>query len=278
MRAFTLAFLTALILPAVLPAQTLERIKEKGEIVFGFRTDAAPLSYVADQQPKGYAPAVCFELAGFIALQLEMEDMEVIFQSVDTENRFDAVASGQVDLLCGAATITLSRRELVDFSIPVYVDGTTVAMQVDGPETLAGLAGMKIGVRSGTTTLEALENSLAADGIDAEVVQFADHPSGMAALSGDAVQAYFADQSILMTLVVGQDKPDDFKVLKEILTLEKHGLAMAKGDDAFRLAVDRGLSELYNNGAMRKIFSETIPSAEPGFALEAMYLLAPTLP
>ncbi len=278
MRAFTLALVAALLLPMAATAQTLDRIKEKGEIIFGFRTDAAPLSYLGDQQPKGYTPAVCFALANVIGAELGLEDLNIIFRPVDTETRFDAVASGDVDLLCGAATITLSRRETVDFSIPVYVDGTTVALLADGPETLAGLAGMKIGVRSGTTTLEALENSLAQDGVDAEVVQFADHPSGMAALEGGAVQAYFADQSILMYMVLQSEDSKIFKVLTEILTVEKHGLAMAKGDDAFRLAVDRGLSQLYQRGIMREIFADTIPAAEAGFALEAMYLLAPTLP
>ena len=207
-----------------------------------------------------------------------MTDIEVIFRSVDTEDRFERVASGEIDLLCGASTITLSRQEIVDFSIPVYVDGATVALKADGPETLAGLAGMKIGVRSGTTTLEALQNSLAAQNIEAEVIQFADHPSAMAALDGDAIQAYFADQSILMNLIMQKPDATDYKVLEEILTVEKHGLAMRRGDSDFRLAVDRGLSELFDSGAIRNTFEQTVPGATAGFALESMFLLSPTLP
>lgn len=278
MRSFIFAFAAALALPTLLPAQTLERIKETGQIVIGFRTDAAPLSYLEDNQPKGYTPTVCFELATNIGAQLDMTDLEIIFETVDTENRFDKVAQGDVDLLCGAATITLSRRELVDFSVPVYVDGTTVALQADGPQSLPDLAGSTIGVRSGTTTLEALTNSLTAANIDAEVVQFADHPSGMAALEGNAIQAYFADQSILMNMLVQMSDPSQFKVLDQILTVEKHGLAMRRGDADFRLAVDRGLAKLFETGAMREIFETTVPGAAPGFALEAMFLLSPTVP
>ncbi|MEE4189860.1 MAG: amino acid ABC transporter substrate-binding protein [Roseobacter sp.] len=278
MRPLVMALCAAMLLPSTVTAQTLERIKESGQIVIGFRTDAAPLSYLEDNRPQGYTPAICFELAAKIGGYLELTDLEVIFESVDTEDRFDRVASGDIDLLCGAATITLSRREIVDFSIPVYVDGTTVALKADGPQSLPELAGRKIGVRAGTTTLEALTNSLNAQGIDAEVVQFADHPSGMAALQGGAVDAYFADQSILMNMAMQSDTPENLRVLEEILTVEKHGLALAKGDDAFRLTVDRGLSELFQSGQIREIFAATVPGATPGFALEAMFLLSPTLP
>lgn len=278
MRSFILALTATLLLPTTLPAQTLERIKETGQLVVGFRTDAAPLSYLEDNQPKGYTPTVCFELATKIGAQLGMTDLEVIFETVDTENRFDKITQGEIDLLCGASSITLSRRAMVDFSVPVYVDGTTVALQADGPKSLPDLAGYKIGVRSGTTTLEALSNTLAAADIDAEVIQFADHPSGMAALEGDAIQAYFADQSILMSMIMDMENAEQFTVLEQILTVEKQGLAMARGDSDFRLAVDQGLSELFDSGEMRKIFEATVPGAQPGFALEAMFLLSPTVP
>ncbi len=278
MRATFLALIAAAMLPASLSAQTLDRIKETGKFVIGFRTDAAPLSYLDGDQPGGYSPAVCLAVAAKIGAQLGLSDLEIILQSVDTENRFEKVAAGEVDLHCGAATITLSRSEVVDFSTPIYVDGTTVAIKADGPGAFAELSGKKIGVRSGTTTLEALENTLEADGINAEVVQFADHPSGVAALEGDAVQAYFADQSILMNLILEKDNAKDFKVLNEILTIEKQGLALARGDTDFRLAVDTALSQLYEDGVIEAIFREQLKGIEPGLALEAMFLLAPTLP
>jgi polar amino acid transport system substrate-binding protein/glutamate/aspartate transport system substrate-binding protein len=137
---------------------------------------------------------------------------------------------------------------------------------------------MKVGVRSGTTTLEALQNSLTSQNIEAEIIQFDDHPSGMAALEGDVVTAYFADQSILMNMVLSKPNAEDFKVFEQILTVEKQGLALRRGDDDFRLAVDRGLSELFQKGAIRQIFDESIRGAQPGFALEAMFLLSPTIP
>lgn len=278
MRFILPALVAAVLLPAALCAQTLDRIKETGTLNLGFRTDAAPLSFLADGTPQGYTPTVCFELASKIGAHLQLDDLEVVFKTVTSEDRFEQVASGEIDLLCGAATITLSRLETVDFSVPIYVDGATVAMKADGPETLQALSGQRIGVRSATTTLEALQNSLAGQNIAADVVEFEDHPAGMAALESGDIVAYFADQSILMRMVLAQENSGDFKVMQEILTIEKQGLALAKGDSDFRLVVDRGLSELFLDGTIREIFKTTIPGVQPGLALEAMFLLSPTVP
>ncbi|WP_227271096.1 amino acid ABC transporter substrate-binding protein [Roseobacter weihaiensis] len=278
MRLLPIILATALLLPAALGAQTLERIKESGEIKIGFRTDAPPLSYESDGRPQGYTPTVCFALAPLIGEALDLPDLEVVFIPVTTEDRFDKVASGEIDLLCGAATITLERREIVDFSTPVYVDGTTVALKKDAPETLEELAGEKIGVRRATTTFDALQNTLAVENIDVEIVAFDDHSAGVAALENDEIKAYFADQSILVNLVRQKENAEEFKVFDQILTVEKQGLALARGDTEFRLAVDRGLSELFQNGSIQKAFEKTLPGAEPGFALSAMFLLSPTNP
>lgn len=279
MRPLIALLVAALIVPVALQAQTLERIKSSGEIKFGYRADAAPLSYEnAEGRPQGYTPIVCFALAEKLGAQLGMEELEIVFERVDTTNRFEKVASGEIDVLCGAATITLERREIVDFSVPTYVDGTTVILQKDGVSSLKALSGKKVGVRSNTTTEEALNTSLQADGIDAEVVTFADHAAGMAAMESREIEGYFADQSILINLFLQSEKRDQFKVFEGILTVEKQGLALARGDSDFRLAVDKALSDLFQEGAMARAFEKALPGAQPGGALEALFLLSPTLP
>ena len=277
MRLLSAAIAAILLLPTVAFAQTLDKIKDSGELVLGFRTDAAPLSVLGDNGPQGYSVELCARLAQSLVDIIGLETLEVVFEPVTTENRFEKVANGEIDLLCGAATITLSRRALVDFSVPTYVDGTTVALKADGPNSFEELAGQKIGVRSATTTLEALKTTLESMNMDAEVVEFDDHGAGMAALESDAIAAYFADQSILMSMLQSIDGAEDYKVFENLLTIEKHGLAMRRGDSDFRLAVDTGLSNLFATGAIAEAFSNSV-AANPGFGLEAMFLLSPTLP
>ncbi|GAB5436745.1 amino acid ABC transporter substrate-binding protein [Falsiruegeria mediterranea] len=279
MRLFSLALVTATLVAGAASAQTLDRIKETKQFNIGFRTDAAPLSYLDNNdKPAGYSPIICDQIAQAIANKLELDEMNATFIPVDSKNRFDKVASGEIDLLCGAATITLSRREQVDFSIPTYIDGTDVLLPRDASGDLRQLAGKKIGMRSATTTETAVKNSFSAAGVEAQMVRFDTHPAGITALKNGEISAYFADQSILLVNFIAAGMGNDFKISGEIMTVEKHGLAMARGDADFRLLVDSVLSDLYGTGAMADIFQTALPGVEPGFALDALHMVAPTLP
>ncbi len=260
-------------------AQTLDRIRQTQQINIGFRADAVPLSYLNDEQkPAGYSVLICDQVVQAIATELNLENLNASFLTVDTSDRFDRIASGDIDILCGAASITLSRREIVDFSIPTYVDGTSLLLPKDAGENLSDLAGKKVGLRGKTTTENAVRNSLAQAGIEAQIVPFADHKAGFQAMAASEIDAYFADQTILLINFAAGGLQDRFKMSDQILTLEKHGLAIARGDDEFRLLVDRILSRMYADGTMEELFKKMLPGIEPGRALQALHLIAPTLP
>ena len=279
MRIIAFSMLAALALATPATAQTLERIKQTGELKLGFRTDAAPLSFTdVDGAPAGYSPLVCAGVAQAIADKLDMSNLAVTFAPVDTTNRFEMVANGDIDLLCGAATITLGRREMVDFSVPIYVDGTAVLLPKDASDDIRDLVGKRVGVRLGTTTLATLENTIKGAGVTVDVFKFADHKAGLAAMQNNEIDAYFADQSILFYLAFSEGANDMFKVTSNILTIEKQGLAMARGDADFRLLVDTTISEMFENGSMEDLFQRAFPGATPGPGIQAMNILSPTAP
>ncbi len=91
------------------------------------------------------------------------------------------------------------------------------------------------------------------------------------------VDAYFADQSILYGLYFSSDAAEKLAVSDNTLTVEKQGLALARGDSDFRLAVDTAISELFYSGEIGTFFDEAFPGAEPGVALRALFLLGPDL-
>ena len=259
-------------------ADTLDRIRASGEIRLGHRIDAVPLSYViADGQPAGYSVMVCKALAARLANTLGLEKLTPVWVPVGAQDRFDAVAEGRVDLHCGAATITLGRRELVDFSIPIFIDGTAVLFPREAETSFQDLGGKRLGVRGATTTEQILRNSLRATGLSSEVILFSTLQEGVAALATDEIDAFFGDQSLLFGLMISGDLPEGFGISQNILTVEKHGLAMQRGDTEFRLAVDRELSALYREGEMVRIFQAAMPGVEPGVALQMLFRLAPEL-
>jgi polar amino acid transport system substrate-binding protein/glutamate/aspartate transport system substrate-binding protein len=57
-----------------------------------------------------------------------------------------------------------------------------------------------------------------------------------------------------------------------VLTVELYGLAMRRGDEDFRLAVDRALAQIFQSADLTKIYRGTFGSRAPGALLEAVYL------
>ena len=270
--------LAMVLVSAPVAAGTLDRIRDTGEIRLGHRVDAAPLSYVdADGQPQGYSVMICRALAVRLADTLGLERLTPVWVPLDVRERFDAVAEGRVDLHCGAATITLGRRERVDFSIPTFVDGTAVLLPMDSETSFQDLGGKRLGVRGATTTEEILRNTLEAAGLEAEVVLFRTFREGVSALADGEIDAFFGDQSQLFGLIIADEMPEGLRVSENTLRVEKHGLVLRRGDSDFRLAVDRELSGLYEEGEMARIFREAMPDIEPGVALKMLFRLAPEL-
>lgn len=273
MRLFR-GLLAGLAILAALPAQAgvLEKVKEEGVLKLGFREDTVPFAYLDKVgDPTGYSVELCRAVARETGKALALSKLAIEFVPVGAEDRFEALQEGRIDLLCGATTATLSRRELVDFSIPTFIDGASVLYRANGPADFEALAGRKVGVRGGTTTETALRDALARLSIDADVVAVDDHNEGLARLQADEFSAYFADQSILLFLMLNSEAPDELRLSSRFFTREPYALALPRGDDDFRLLVDRTLSRLYASGEIRDIFGKSFGLARPSKLLEALY-------
>ena len=72
-------------------------------------------------------------------------------------------------------------------------------------------------------------------------------------------------------------KANQLSISDNTLTVETQGLALPRGDDDFRLAVDRAVSALYRTGQMEAIFKQALPGAQPGMALQALFLISPQM-
>lgn len=243
-------------------AGTLERIQQKAEIRLAYREDARPFSYKGeDGKPAGYSVNLCLEVAAGIQRQLKLEQITVAMVPVTAENRFEAITSGAADLLCEATTATLSRRELVDFSIPTFVSGASLVIQAGGPTSVEALAGKKIGVLGGTTTQEALDLTLRQNSIKAETVVVQTHDEGFEMLEKNTIDAYFGDRTILADRLRHNVADSRLLLAENYLTIEPYALAMPIDHD-FRLAVDRVLSHLFRTGGMMKVFRKSFDAED----------------
>lgn len=270
-----LAALLLIALPAAAQADTLAGITERGTIRLGVRTDATAFSYTNELgEPAGYTVELCRAVAADIKQQLGMAQLSVEYVQVTTQDRFDAIVDGRADLLCGATTVTLARRAVVDFSVPTFVTGMGVLYRAGGPASFAELAGRTIGVRHGTTTEEVLERELTEAGLTATFVGVDTHQDGVEALEDGSIDAYFADRAILVFLHLASEDRDQLVVSDRLFTHEPYALAMQLGDTKFRIAVDAALSRIFTTPQIDRIYQASFGNMPPGEILRALYLLS----
>jgi len=236
-------------------ADTLKKIRDSKTITMGFRTDSPPFSFTGpDGQPAGYTVDLCKRVAASIERTLG-GSLAVKWVPVTSANRFDQVTSGAIDLECGNTTVTLGRQERVDFSNMTFVDGGAVLVLAESKlGRLSDLAGKSVGVKPGTTT----ETSL------------------RAALNDKRIDGYAADRVVLVGNVALARSDIKYTLLQDDFSFEPYALMMRR-DPAFRLAVNRGLVQVYRSGAIKEIFDRWLaPLGKPGPLLAAMFYLNTT--
>ena len=257
-------------------AGTLDRIKQEKAIRIAYREDAPPFSSKDKLgEPAGFMVDLCRAVAKKLAEQLNLPALNAVYVPVTAADRFEAIAQQKADLLCEPTSVTLSRREMVDFSIPTFLDGASLMVRADGPKNLRDLAGQKIGVLAGTTTEEALRNTLKEGGITGDVVAAKTHGEGLAMLDEGKIWAYFGDRSILLFLIKDSKAPEKLRLADDYLSVEPYALALPRGDSDFRLAVDRALSHIYRSGEVASVFQRTFGGkAEPSQILRTLYVIS----
>ncbi len=275
-RAFSVAATVAALGSGAAFAGVLDKLNQDKSIRLAVRADAPPFSYKAENgDPAGFMVDLCRAVATGLATQLHLDELKVEFVPVTAENRFDAIKSGKADLLCEPTTETLSRREHVDFSIPTFVDGASLLVKGDGPGSLGALVGKKVGVLAGTTTEKGLRETLASQKINADIVPATSHEEGLKALEDGATSAYFADRAILAFLASKAGDASELRLANDYLSLEPYALALPRGDEDFRLAVDRALSHIYKSGAIAAVFAKTFgPQMQPSDTIKTLYLIS----
>lgn len=255
---------------------TLKKIKETRTITLGFREFSRPFAFVGDDgKPAGYSVELCTRIAASIAKELALPNLQVKWVKVTPENRLQSVANGTVDLECGSTTASLSRQELVDFSLMTFLDGGSLLVtDASGIRGISTLGGKRVGVVPGTTTEKALALALAKHGISATVVPIKDHVGGVAALDSRTIDAYASDRTILIGMGRTSKNPEKLSLVEEFFSYEPHGFALKRGDAAFRLSVNRALAAMYRSGEVVPIFEKAFGSmTTAGPLIAAMYIM-----
>ena len=193
---------------------------------------------------------------------------------VTADNRLDLVRNGSVDLDCETTSVTLARRESVDFSLLTFATGATIMVRkVTATRELKAGETKVIGVISGSTAETTLHRLIAERSVPAEIILFTTYDTARTALEAGQIDSFFADREILVGMRDASKNPDAFLISEDLLTYEPYAIALRLNQDRLRLAVDRVIAGLYRSGDIAPIFARWFPGSEPSFLLKAMYRL-----
>jgi ABC-type amino acid transport substrate-binding protein len=255
---------------------TLKKIKNSRTLVMGYRVDAWPFSFATKAGSReGYSIELCQRIAAGVQQQLGLDQLDVKYVEVTTQNRIQSVVDGKVDLECGATTMTLSRMESVDFSNKIFVDGASVMVRKkSGIKRLADLSGKKVAVIPGTTTETALRGVIDKQFLRLELVPVKDYAEGLAALEGGSADGLAADRVILIGQLLKAKDPLEWALSEDQFSYEPYALMLKRGDASFRLAANRVLARLYRTGEVAEIYKKWFgPLGDPPGVLVLMYVL-----
>ncbi len=232
---------------------TLKNILESGKIKIGYRQSHPPMSFLDKSSiPSGYSIDLCKHIVTGVEKKIGKE-ISIEYIPVTAEERFEALISDKIDILCGATTATLSRRELVDFTQLTFVTGGSY-MALKGRKIKNNFDGKKIGVLRDTTTAVALTKLFHEAEIKIDMVLLNTLAEGFSALKEGKIDLLSADQVVLLGLILNVENPGDFSIFPDMFSYEPLALAMRRNDADFRLIADRTLSNLFRSSQIDAIY------------------------
>jgi len=261
---------------AAAPGQTVERIRQSRRLRLGYRPDARPFSYRDESgRPAGYTVALCEQIADAANGDAALGVVEVEWVPVTAEDRIGAVQQGEVDLLCGADTVTVSRRAAVSFSIPVFPGGLGAMVRADAParlrEALNGdtqthrpvwrasaarvLQARAFAAVAGTTTEAWLKARISELRVIADVSLVPDYGTGIQELLSRRSDVFFGERAVLIDAARRHPSARDLVVVDRLFTWEPLAIAFSRGDEPLRLFVDRALSRIYGSGELGHLYT-----------------------
>ena len=117
-------------------AATLDRVRDSGQIRFGYFADAKPFTSGDAGNVEGYAARICQRIADHVKGELGLASLSVQWVQLDHDAALDAVTGGQVDALCTPTAVTIGRRKAVSYSIPVFPGGAHAVVRKDAAAAL----------------------------------------------------------------------------------------------------------------------------------------------
>lgn len=225
--------LAALAAPAAAQSTTLELVRERGSLVCGVSQGLPGFS--APDEAGGWS-GLDVDLCRAVAAAVLGDPDKVEYIPLSPKERFTALQSGEIDLLCRVTTWTLGRDTslALDFAGVNYYDGQ--GFLVPRSLGLAGaleLDGASVCLATGTTTELNLADYFRANGMEYEPVLFEKNEEALHAYTSGRCDALTSDRSGLAAQRSRLPDPENHVILPETISKEPLGPVVRHGDNAW---------------------------------------------
>ena len=240
---------------------TLKRVAETGEFRIGYVPNSPPMSFDGDDgNPRGYSISLCRSIANAVRDAVGLAEINVSYVPLHLpEDRIKAVVNGDIDIECGPTTVTLARREQVDFTLLTYITGGAVLSRSDESiNSVAELTGKTVAVIRGTTTHAAIRGFIINNDFEITLRVVESRAEGMELLDDGKVDGFASDRIMLIGQVVNSPNRSRYSISRDVFSYEPYALMVARGDPDFRLIADRALARLYSTARIRRLYNDWI--------------------
>ncbi len=226
-----LAAAAATTLSTAAMAGTLDDVRKKGFLQCGVSTGVAGFAFTDDQGNwQGFDPAVCQAVAAAVFGYKS----KVKYTPTTGKTRFEALKSGEIDMLARNTTWTFSRDNDLQLTFigTSYYDGQGFMIPKKlGVKSAKGLGGASVCIQTGTTTELNLADFFKSNGMKYNPVPIETNAEARENYLAGRCDVYTTDASGLAATKAAFDKPGDHLVLPEIISKEPLGPAVRQGDD-----------------------------------------------
>ncbi|MQY04980.1 glutamate ABC transporter substrate-binding protein [Actinomadura macrotermitis] len=228
-------------------------VVHKRSLVIGVKADQPGLGL---KGPDGRYQGFDVDVATYVAGRLGVPPSRLRFRTTPSSAREQALQSGAVDLVFATYSITAKRKTQVTYGGPYYVAHQAILVRDDetGIRNVRDLKGRRICAVTGSNSWKRVteERKVAAVPVDTPT-----YGACMDRLTSGQVDAISTDDLILAGLAARGGA----KIVNAPFTDEKYGVGLRKGDLAGCEAVNRALTEMYQDGTAAALLNKWFAKA-----------------
>ena len=217
-----------------------------GQLTVGTEAGFAPYEYLVGDQVEG----VDIDISQAIADKL---GVKLVVQNMDFDGALAAVQQGKVDIVAAGVSVSPDREKVMDFS-DKYVDSSDVivvnaASPAVKESSADALKDMTVGVQQGNIAdLWVSENAA-----PKSVQRYTKFVQAAQDLANGKIDCIVMDEAPAQELVASSE---GLKILEgEALFEDSYAIAIRKGNDAMKAAVDAVITGLQESGEMDEIIA-----------------------